>query len=260
MFENFPYSNFHDLNTDWLIKRVKNVETSEANAKASEEAAAESATAAAQSATASDQSAQASAQSAQASAQSAEESANSATEANEYVTSTRDQVNLLQSRVDNIIPSGTQTEGNTELLDIRVGYNGERFPSAGDAVRGQVYDLNTDLNVYDEKIGLHCGRLVKNALYPYIDVPINAKNGEWVAMKLAYYSADLTNLSRWYALNPDNNQTLYSPISTSDRCSFKANGAINTIRFIFQQLTNITDNIYVGIECYIYSKREIFLG
>ena len=39
MFENFPYSNFHDLNTDWIIKRVKNVETSEANAKASEEAA-----------------------------------------------------------------------------------------------------------------------------------------------------------------------------------------------------------------------------
>ena len=146
MFENFPYSNFHDLNTDWLIKRVKNVETSEANAKESEEAAAESAAAAAQSATASAQSAQASAQSAQESAQSAEESANSATEADNYVASTRAQVNLLQARVDNIIPSGTQTEGNTELLDIRVDFLGQTYESAGDGVRAQASYLDDKIN------------------------------------------------------------------------------------------------------------------
>lgn len=39
MMELWPFTNFHDLNLDWIIRKIKNVETSEANAKASEEAA-----------------------------------------------------------------------------------------------------------------------------------------------------------------------------------------------------------------------------
>lgn len=141
MYENMPYSNFHDLNTDWIVKKIKDVETSEANAKASEEAAEESATATALSAEqahASELNAEASAL---ASANSATASANSATEANDYVNATREQVNLLQSRVDNIIPSGTQTQGNTELLDIRTEYTGNIADSAGNAVRNETKDI-----------------------------------------------------------------------------------------------------------------------
>ena len=141
MYDNFPYSNFHDLNTDWIVKKIKDVETSEANAKASEE----NAKASEQNAKVSELSAQGFALQANNHAQYAREqaqaAAQSATEANNYVTSTRNQVNLLQSRVDNIIPNQTQTEGNTELIDIRVGYNGVTYPSAGDAVRDQINDI-----------------------------------------------------------------------------------------------------------------------
>lgn len=146
MFENFPYSNFHDLNTDWIVKKIKDVETSEANAKESEL----NAKASEQNAKVSELSAQGFALQANNHAQYAREqaqaAAQSATEANNYVTSTRDQVNLLQSRVDNIIPNQTQTEGNTELLDIRVAENGQIYDSAGNAVRGQVRNLKYALD------------------------------------------------------------------------------------------------------------------
>ncbi len=159
MYENFPYSNFHDLNTDWIIKKIKDVETSEANAKASEENAKTSEENAKQY----EESAEALTEQASTHAINAREyaqaAAQSATEANNYVSSTREQVNLLQSRVDNIIPSGTQTEGNTELLDIRVAEDEQIYDSAGNAVRGQISNLKNALNqikdnVFDVSVNL----------------------------------------------------------------------------------------------------------
>jgi len=46
---NWPYTNLHNLNLDWIIKKIKNVETAETNTAASEEAAAGSAASAAKS-------------------------------------------------------------------------------------------------------------------------------------------------------------------------------------------------------------------
>lgn len=142
MFENFPYSNFHDLNTDWLINKVKNVETSEANAKASEDNAKDSEIEAKASELEARSYASNAEQNAEIAAQSASDAQGYAIEAGQTVANTQEQVELLQARVNNIIPSGTQTEGNTELLDIRVGYNAITYSSAGDAVRKQVEDLH----------------------------------------------------------------------------------------------------------------------
>lgn len=73
---------------------------------------------------------------------------------------------VLSARIDNIasLPSGS-TQGDAELIDIRVGANGITYPSAGDAVRSQVGNLNSALyaesektrnlfNVLDVKIGI----------------------------------------------------------------------------------------------------------
>lgn len=138
------YSNFHEMNLDWLVEQMPKVyeakdqaieaaEEAEANADRSEEQAANAATSALNAA----QSALEAAQSELEAAQSAANAAGSAQEASNTVSGTLNQINLLQSRVDNIIPDGTQTEGNTELLDIRVAAYGTIYDSAGDAVREQ---------------------------------------------------------------------------------------------------------------------------
>ena len=166
LFEHWPYTNFHDLNLDWIIKKIKNVETAEANTAEYAEAAAESAAASQRSAEASQQSAENSQQSAEASQQSADNSAQSALEARTTVADTNSQIALLQSRVDNIIPAGTQTEGNTELLDIRVAFNGQAYTSAGDAVRAQdSYSLSLGDNTVKDFLGVEPIRMSKQYVY-----------------------------------------------------------------------------------------------
>lgn len=124
LFEHWPYANFHEMNLDWIIKKIKNVETAEANSQASAEAAAESAAAS------------------QLSAEAAQESQESAHEDAESIAESAAQIDLNTARIDNILVQGTPTEGNAELIDIRVGYNGTTYATAGDAVRAQASDLN----------------------------------------------------------------------------------------------------------------------
>lgn len=54
-----------------------------------------------------------------------------------------DKIDVLKARMDTFssLPDGS-TSGNAELSDIRVGYYGKKYPSAGDAVRAQVGELN----------------------------------------------------------------------------------------------------------------------
>ena len=57
----------------------------------------------------------------------------------------------LNARISNIIANGTQTEGNTELIDIRTGADGKVYPTAGDAVRGQIDGVEEEIAKYTIK-------------------------------------------------------------------------------------------------------------
>lgn len=57
----------------------------------------------------------------------------------------------LNARISNIIADGTQTEGNTELIDIRTGADGKVYPTAGDAVRGQIDGVEEEIAKYTIK-------------------------------------------------------------------------------------------------------------
>ena len=83
-------------------------------------------------------------------------------------------IDVLQSRMDTFasLPTGSvTTDADAELVDIRVGYEGTTYPTAGDAVRGQVSDLNSDLsyisdntNLFDENATTDGMRLNENGI------------------------------------------------------------------------------------------------
>ena len=160
MFHNYPYTDAHELNLDWIIDKIKHIDDTMKETEEFMEAAqaaqegAETAQEAAETAQGKAEDAQEAAETAQGKAEDAQEAAEDAAEqavinAEAVVADTLTQINLLQARVDNIIPDGTQTAGNTELLDIRVGADGHIYDSAGNAVRGQVDDLNGEIdNIY----------------------------------------------------------------------------------------------------------------
>lgn len=50
-------------------------------------------------------------------------------------------LDVQTARIDNLLTQGTPTEGNAELIDIRVGADGTIYPTAGDAVRAQIEAL-----------------------------------------------------------------------------------------------------------------------
>ena len=75
----------------------------------------------------------------------------------EYKELLLNKTNELNSRISTIIADGQQTEGNTELIDIRTGADGKVYPTAGDAVRVQIgalsegnAELKEDLDTLNE--------------------------------------------------------------------------------------------------------------
>ena len=63
-------------------------------------------------------------------------------------------IDNLTSRVENIatLPSGSTT-ADAELIDIRVGADGNTYPNAGTAVRTQVSELKEDLSEQADILG-----------------------------------------------------------------------------------------------------------
>ena len=146
VFDNFPYTNVHDLNTDWLVKTVKevkdktelidqsvqdakdyadNAKTSEDNAKTSED-----------NAKISEENAQAS----------YENIVTYTDDLDRRVTTNSQNIATNSARIDTFtnLAEGSTT-ADAELTDIRVWYNGVTSSTAGDAVRDQVATTENNL-------------------------------------------------------------------------------------------------------------------
>ena len=66
---------------------------------------------------------------------------------NLMITNQNNRITTLEARMDSFAQLGEgSTTGDAELMDIRVGANGITYPTAGDAVRGQFSELAAEFN------------------------------------------------------------------------------------------------------------------
>ena len=144
LFDQWPYTNLHTLNTDWLVKTVKEVkDKTDTIDQAIDDAEGYSLDA---------KNAKNAAVNAKIAAESAKDDAVDALDnIQSYTLSLSQQVGIntqdiatQTARIDSII-SGTTPDANVELIDIRVRADGETYATAGDAVRGQVTALDRNL-------------------------------------------------------------------------------------------------------------------
>ena len=133
VFNNWPYTDVHQLNLDFILDAVKDYKE-----KAEElDSAVETATTAAENAAQSELNAKAS----EDAAELAEQNIRTYTaQLKQQVTSNTNQINVHTSEIAAII-SGTTPDANAELIDIRVAADGATYPTAGDAVRAQINDI-----------------------------------------------------------------------------------------------------------------------
>ena len=75
---------------------------------------------------------------------------------NLIVSTQNDRITVLEGRMDTFasLPPGS-TSGNAELLDIRVGADGHVYDSAGDAVRGQVDAINNNIAMLHPPVDIY---------------------------------------------------------------------------------------------------------
>ena len=131
-----------------------------------------------------------------------------------------EKINVLKSRMDTFtsLPNGSTT-GDAELTDIRVGYNGRVYPTAGDAVRDQNAELNIDLSRLSNLIRMVSDSMV-NPNVVTIPSPINligtfeaggiqGNNGEPNEYKNAFRNSEPVSYVANVTVKPLKNSIVY---------------------------------------------------
>lgn len=178
----------------------------------------------------------------------------------------------LTARIDNIIAHNNDTEGNTELVDIRLGSDNKTYASAGEAVRTQINYLKTDLDnlIRDGRATLNSftkwvnGGLTNGAIVSSmgnristvttlkfdIDIILTIANGFRMGIHMVSENGDFISDSAWKTTDYYIPKNTYFKIviarvtETSDKADiFEFSSAVTMLDYNSYQIRDISDTL-----------------
>lgn len=145
----------------------------------------------------------------------------------------------VNARVDNIIANNSSTEGNSELIDIRIGADGVTYTSAGTAVRNQISDMIANSGKWIYKFeGIARG----------FDIPVSVSSGDVLYFKPLSWNGDsFTSVSLY-----GNNNGNYTAIGAVEELGFEkyitVNASYSSLRVGFNTAQAPTETCSTSIK------------
>ena len=149
---------------------------------------------------------------------------------------TNNAIAVERARINQLIslPDGSTT-ADAELIDIRVGYDSTAYPSAGDAVRGQITALTAKFDSFGGSATFDVNGVLKN-FTKSTSIGAGFATGD-TDIVTAYINYDVTKIDSGSFLNCTNLKTVYIN-NTSDKLTI-VNGAIpSTVSIIYKDNAN----------------------
>lgn len=143
----------------------------------------------------------------------------------------------LGNRINNIVANNNPTEGNTELIDIRSGYDGTTYPSAGEAVRKQIGSLSED--IINLKPIVTGDTTFIESVYNHVKGLKSDSQGYWGANN---DEATLSEMS--FKVNPSSNVYAVKPIELKKGVTYKTTNARIYLSYVYDKVTKIYTRYY----------------
>lgn len=120
--------------------------------------------------------------------------------------------NALSARIDNIIAlEPGSTTGDAELQDIRIAYDGQPYPTAGDAVRDQVANIHREMDkIYKTVLGKNIANPVGKETGAIQSDGSVSVAGSWANYSTFDYIKVTPNTNYTFTLFFTSNQELYA--------------------------------------------------
>ena len=144
---------------------------------------------------------------------------------------TNDAIAVERARINQLIslPDGSTT-ADAELIDIRVGYDGTAYPSAGDAVRGQITASNAKVDSFGGSATFDVNGALKN-FTKNTSIGAGFATGD-TDIVTAYINYDVTKIGSGSFVNCTNLKTVYIN-NTSDKIIVESNAFPDGVNLIY---------------------------